>query len=102
MTTPTTEEYGPGKHGWPAHGYTDTRGSKCVCYCGEEFAAKMYLNQHIWAEARADLAKRIVAAVEKQWAGRGGGYISSDARRDILAIVIAEEVQRTPPEEAAR
>lgn len=59
----TTEQYGPGKNGWPAHGFSGSPFTKLRCYCDEEFTSKMALNRHVEAEAVAAERARMAEAV---------------------------------------
>jgi hypothetical protein len=103
-------EVGPGKNGWPAHGFSGTPFMKLRCYCDEEFTSKMALNRHVEAEAVAAERTRIAEAVRdpanwlsscrcatinpKFGEGQPGGHCADcdwaserDVRGEILAII---------------
>ena len=63
--TPATEEFGPGKNGWPAHGFNGTSFMKLECYCREQFTSKMALNRHVEAAIIAARDAEIAAAVRE-------------------------------------
>jgi hypothetical protein len=55
-------EYGPGKFGWPAHGFSCMNYNKPVCYCREEFTSKMALNVHVENQTKSPLEVEMVVA----------------------------------------
>lgn len=55
------EEVGPGKNGWPAHGFSGGF-EKFRCYCGWEYASKMALNSHVEKESVAPYQMELAVA----------------------------------------